>query len=177
MCAGNSSNGTSQPRNVLRLVQAETEEQILQARALLKEYSASLGIDLCFQNFEKELAGLPGEYAPPAGRLLLAFEDGRLAGCVALRKISDGTCEMKRLYIRPEFRACGMGRRLAETIVDEARKVGHARMRLDTLPSMKAAIGLYRKLGFVEIDPYRHNPVEGTLYMELTLIPAATPAD
>ncbi len=169
--------GTSQPRNMLRPVQVETEEQIRQARALLKEYSASLGIDLCFQNFKKELAELPGEYAPPTGRLLLAFEEGRLAGCAALRKISNGICEMKRLYVRPKFRACGLGRHLAEAIVEEARKVGYARMRLDTLPSMKAAIGLYPTLGFVEIDPYRHNPIEGALYMELTLIPEATPAD
>jgi ribosomal protein S18 acetylase RimI-like enzyme len=153
----------------VRLTRAETEGQVEEARALFEEYESSTGVDLCFQNFGQELASLPGDYAPPAGRLIIAYEGEEAAGCVALRKVDDGVCEMKRLYVRPAFRGTRLGRTLAEHIIGEARAIGYARMRLDTLPSMRSAIGLYRSLGFQEIGAYRFNPVEGTLYMELEL--------
>ena len=152
------------------LMQAESADQIAQARELFLEYGQSLGFSLCFQNFDKELAGLPGDYAPPDGRLLLASREGQLAGCVALHKLEAGICEMKRLYLRPKFRGRGLGRMLAEATIAEARKIGYERMRLDTVePVMKDAVGLYRRLGFREIAPYRENPMAGTRYMELQL--------
>ena len=127
-------------------------------------------MNLCFQNFEQELAGLPGDYAPPDGRLLLAEYEGQLAGCVALHKWEAGICEMKRLYVRPSFRGKGLGRVLAETIIAAARNIGYQRMRLDTIePLMKDAVEMYRKLGFREIAPYRPNPIDGAMYMELQL--------
>lgn len=154
----------------MELIQAESLEQIEQARELFNEYATSLEIDLCFQNFQKELAELPGDYAPPHGRLLLAVHDRRVAGCVALRKLGDGTCEMKRLFVRSGFRGRGLGRRLVETIVRTAKERGYQRMRLDTLPGkMDEAIVLYRSLGFEEIEPYYSNPVPGAKFMELKL--------
>jgi len=146
-----------------------TENGLDDVRALLKEYADSLGSHLCFQDFERELANLPGEYAPPSGRLLVAVEDAQLAGCVALRRIDDQVCEMKRLYVRPSHRGAGLGRKLAETVVAAARDMGYGRMRLDTLPSMIEAIKLYDALGFAEIPAYRTNPVEGVKFMELEL--------
>jgi ribosomal protein S18 acetylase RimI-like enzyme len=139
------------------------------ARSLFEEYQASLGFSLCFQNFDAELAGLPGAYAPPEGRLILAFAGEEPAGCVAFRKIGEGICEMKRLWVRPAFRGAGLGRRLAEDVLREARGSGYTRVRLDTLPSMAAAQALYVSLGFSDIPPYNDHPIEGTRFMEAIL--------
>jgi GNAT superfamily N-acetyltransferase len=148
----------------------ESQQQIAQARELFLEYAQSLGFSLCFQNFDNELASLPGDYAPPDGRLLLAEYQGKLAACVALHRLDAESCEMKRLYLRPQFRGKGLGRILADRIITEARQIGYRRMRLDTVePVMKDAVAMYRKLGFKEIDPYRTNPNAGTVYMELLL--------
>jgi ribosomal protein S18 acetylase RimI-like enzyme len=155
---------------VLNFAQAESPAQIAQARELFLEYAQSLGFSLCFQNFDKELAGLPGDYAPPEGRLLLVECEGQLAGCVALHALEPGICEMKRLYLRPRFRGRGLGRAVAERIIAEARQIGYRRMRLDTVePVMKDAVAMYRKLGFKEIASYRTNPIAGAVYMELEL--------
>ena len=136
---------------------------------LFREYEQSLGVDLCFQGFEEELAGLPGAYAPPRGRLLIARDDQRAVGCVALRALGDDLCEMKRLYLRPGLRGRGVGRMLAERIMDEARAIGYRTMRLDTLPMMQDAIAMYERLGFQRIAPYYSNPVPGALFMERAL--------
>ena len=158
------------PNSAITLVQAESSEQVAQARGLFVEYAKSLGVNLCFQNFEQELAGLPGHYAPPDGRLLLANYEGQLAGCVALHRWEAGVCEMKRLYLRPSFRGKGLGRAIAEAIIAEARNIGYRCMRLDTIePIMKDAVEMYRKLRFHEIAPYRPNPIAGAMYMELHL--------
>jgi putative acetyltransferase len=154
----------------LVLIQAESPSQIAQARELFLEYAQSLGFSLCFQNFDQELAKLPGDYAPPDGRLLLAECEGELAGCVALHKLDQSICEMKRLYLRPQFRGKGLGRALAEGIIAEARQIGYQRMRLDTVePVMKDAVAMYRRFGFKDIAPYRPNPNPGVLYLELQL--------
>ena len=151
-------------------MQAESSAQVAQVRELFLEYAQSLGVNLCFQNFEVELAELPGHYAPPGGRLLLAEYEGHLAGCVALHEWEPGVCEMKRLYLRPAFRGKRLGRVIAETIIAEAKNIGYQRMRLDTIePIMKDAVEMYRKLGFREIAPYRPNPIAGAMYMELKL--------
>jgi ribosomal protein S18 acetylase RimI-like enzyme len=155
----------------MEIVQATGPRDVERARELFREYEQSLGIDLCFQGFEQELAGLPGAYAPPRGRLLLALDGDRAGGCVALRPLGGATCEMKRLYVRPAFRGRRAGRGLAVRLVEEARAIGYASMRLDTLPSMTEAIALYRSLGFVEIAPYYANPVPGAIFMELDLRP------
>src|SRR5215469_2554545 len=151
---------------MIEIIQAQSTEQIAQARRLFREYADALGVDLCFQNFEQELASLPGDYAPPNGRLLLAMNGSQTGGCVAMRPLSAMCCEMKRLYVRPGFRGTGLGRRLAIAIMAEGRGIGYQRMRLDTLPFMSEAIVLYRSLGFEEIDAYRENPIGGSLYME-----------
>jgi putative acetyltransferase len=154
----------------LTLTQAESPAQIVQARELFLEHAKSLGFSLCFQNFDKELAELPGDYVPPEGRLLLAEYEDQLAACVALHKLEPRICEMKRLYLRPQFRGKGLGRVLAGRIIAEARQIGYTHMRLDTVePVMKDAVAMYRKLGFTEIAPYCPNPIAGAMYMELEL--------
>jgi putative acetyltransferase len=154
----------------LVITQAESVARISLVRELFLEYAQSLGFSLCFQSFDQELAGLPGEYSPPDGRLLLMEYQGQPAGCVALHKLEPGICEMKRLYVRPAFRGKGLGRVLAERILSEARGIGYRRLRLDTVePVMKNAVAMYRLLGFGEIAPYRANPIEGALYMEVEL--------
>lgn len=155
----------------LRIERADSPESLQFAAALFREYASSLGVDLSFQDFDRELASLPGAYAPPHGRLFLLFtgDASQPAGCVALRKLDNMTCEMKRLYVRPEFRGCGAGRKLAEAAIEAARESGYRAMRLDTLPQMTAAQSLYHLLGFREIAAYRFNPVPGTRYFELAL--------
>jgi ribosomal protein S18 acetylase RimI-like enzyme len=152
-----------------RIVEAQGSVALALARLLFEEYAASLALDLAFQGFAEELAGLPGAYARPAGGLLLGFDGEEPAGCAAFRPLEPGVAEMKRLYVRPTARGAGWGRRLAERVVDDARAAGYERMRLDTLPSMRAALALYLAMGFREIPPYRHNPVAGTRFLELDL--------
>lgn len=154
----------------MRLVQVVSESNIQHARKLFEEYAAGLGFSLCFQNFDLELAKLPGDYAAPHGRLLLAELDGEVAGCVALRKLDDLTCEMKRLFLRSEFRGKRIGKSLVQAIIGEAKAIGYQKMRLDTIPGkMDDAISLYRNIGFKEVGAYYNNPTPGTLYMELDL--------
>jgi putative acetyltransferase len=157
-------------RPKIQIAAAISDHQIEQVRRLFVEYQKELGIDLCFQNFTAEVANLPGDYALPDGRLKLAIASGEPAGCVALRKIAPGVCEMKRLYVRAQFRSAGLGSKLAKLMIREARLYGYQHMRLDTLPGkMDRAIELYRSLGFKEIAPYYHNPVPGALFLELDL--------
>jgi putative acetyltransferase len=151
---------------MLEIIDAADMEEV---RKLFTEYAASLGVSLCFQNFDEELAALPGDYQPPDGALLVAVSDGHVAGCVAIRKLGDGMCEMKRLYVRPQFQGSKIGRALAESVIQAAKKIGYESLRLDTLPSMSRARALYASLGFREIPPYRHNPVEGAVFMGLKL--------
>ena len=155
----------------MQLIQAQSPEEIESARELFAEYASWVEISLCFQNFDKEVAELPGAYAPPSGRLFLAVDDGyQVMGCVALRKIGDGIGEMKRLYVRPEFRGRGLGRTLTEKLIAEAKQIGYERLRLDTLPGkMDQAIAMYRSFGFHEIAPYYQNPVADATFMELSL--------
>ena len=154
---------------VFHLVEACRDGMLEEARSLFVAYAESLGIDLGFQGFSKELAQLPGDYSPPTGCLLVAQWETEPAGCVALRRFEGETCEMKRLYIRPRFRGRGLGKVLARKVIERAREAGYRRMRLDTLPGMKAARDLYVSLGFREIAPYRYNPVEGAVFLELAL--------
>lgn len=145
------------------------DPRLAQARTLLLEYAESLNVDLAFQNFDRELAEFPANYLPPAGSLLLASRDEGLAGSVAMRRLDKEICEMKRLYVRPAYRDCGVGRALADAIIDAAKRAGYRRMRLDTLPGMGDAQRLYGILGFREIAAYYENPIAGTKYMELDL--------
>src|SRR6266404_888214 len=155
--------------NSTRISPAETPEQIEQVRRLLREYAEGTGACECFQGFATEVAGLPGQYAPPTGRLLLAEVDSRSAGCVALRSLEDRICEMKRLYVRPEFRGRQLGRQLAQATIADARQIGFRAMRLDTLASMVAARGLYERLGFRPIPRYNDTPGEGVIHLQLGL--------
>ena len=156
-------------RLMVRILPLSSEEEFGLVRALFLEYANSLKFDLSFQNFRRELDELPGDYAPPAGRLLLAWIGAEVAGCVTLRKLSDEVCEMKRLYVRREFRGKGIGEALATVIIGDARNLGYKHIRLDTVPSMAQAISLYNKLGFKEIEPYRYNPILGAKFLELDL--------
>lgn len=153
----------------LKLIQVEFEEHLDHVRQLFQEYAASLNFNLHFQDFDKEFAELPGEYVPPEGCILLALYRGQIAGCVALRRFSKGICEMKRMYVRPEFRGKGIGRLLALAIIKQACRIGYTSMRLDTIPSMKQATALYQSLGFKKIAAYRYNPIEGAMFTELIL--------
>lgn len=146
-----------------------TQGMIEETKLLFIEYSQSLGVDLDFQNFETELNTLPGKYVPPSGALILALVDGRAAGCIALRKVDDDICEMKRLYVRNDYRGLGIGNKLISMIIEEASKLNYSYMRLDTLPTMKKAQELYRSYGFYDIEPYVYNPIIGTKFLEINL--------
>lgn len=161
---------------MLKIIHAESPEHIVAARAMIEEYAAHLGFNLCFQGFEEEMRTMPGKYARPQGRLLLALWDERLAGVIALRPLQEnGLCEMKRLFVRPEFRGHAIGRALAERLIVEAKEIGYTRMQLDTVPGrMDQAITMYRELGFKETAPYYKTPVRETIFMELTLQDAST---
>ena len=154
---------------MVHTVPVHTAVQLGDARELFLEYKSAIGFDLCFQDFDREVATLPGEYAPPRGTLLLAVMDARAVGCVALRALDERTCEMKRLYVRPEARGRGLGRLLCDALIADAQAAGYARMKLDTVPQMTEAIALYHALGFAPTEPYRHNPIPGALFMELAL--------
>ncbi len=153
----------------MQICQAATPAQIAQVRLLFEEYACWLGIDLCFQGFAEELMGLPGLYAPPRGQLLLAFVGEQAVACAALRPLPNSLCEMKRLYVQPAFRSQGLGKKLAERIIAEARSIGYSRMRLDTLSWMGAAIHLYETLGFSRCGAYYETPLADTVFMELRL--------
>jgi GNAT superfamily N-acetyltransferase len=162
-----------QPPDITLVRVADADQGIAAAREILREYARSLAVDLCFQNFEAELAALPGEYAAPNGQLLLAYVDNALAGCGGLRALPDAdhanACEMKRLYVRPAFRRFGLGRVLAEALLDEARRAGYSVMLLDTLDEMESARQLYASLGFEEVAPYYFNPIPGAHYLKADL--------
>ena len=155
---------------MITIVHAETPEHIEETRRIFREYEAWLGLSLCFQNFEAELRDLPGKYALPDGRLLLAIDDDNVAGSIAMRKLEDGVCEMKRLFVRESYQGSGVGRMLIERLISEALDAGYSKMRLDTFPpKMAKAVRLYESYGFREILPYYDNPHGETLYMELQL--------
>ena len=162
------------PAPTIVLLTPATPELLEATRDIFREYAQGLGVDLCFQNFEAELATMPGEYVPPQGALLLALVDGEVAGCGALRPLpgSDyaNACEMKRLYVRPAFRQFGLGRMLAQALLDRGLQAGYSAMLLDTLDEMEAARGLYASLGFEEIAPYYFNPIAGAHYLKATLV-------
>lgn len=153
----------------VRFVKVDEGEDLDVIRQLFREYAESLEIDLCFQNFEEELKALPGKYAAPEGTMILALVDGESAGCIALRKSSEGIAEMKRLFVRDDYRGLHIGKRLVQLILEEAARLGYSYIRLDTLSTMKEAVSLYQSFGFYEIAPYIYNPIEDAKYMELRL--------
>ncbi|MEO8064093.1 MAG: GNAT family N-acetyltransferase [Pseudomonadota bacterium] len=153
-----------------KLNQVEDVQLVALARELFREYSEAIGTDLEYQGFSAELASLPAPYAPPAGALLIAQDAARVAGCVAMRRLDDNTCEMKRLYVRSEYRGTGLGRMLVEAVINAARQTNYRELRLDTLPSMVSAQSLYRRLGFFEIHPYGEKYLPGTRFYSLTLV-------
>lgn len=157
-------------KTVPTVIEVETAEQVETARRLFREYEAFLGENLCFQGFEAELAGLPGKYARPHGALLLAREAGQTIGCGALRQLEASTCEMKRLYVRPEFRGRGVGKILAERLIGEAVQLGYSSMVLDTLERLTAALKLYELLGFARVEGYYPSPLPGVVYLRLELV-------
>ncbi len=152
-----------------KITHAANREEILAVRDLMREYGDSLGVDLSYQNFDRELESLPGEYAPPGGTLLLATAGDEAAGCVAIRPLAEKFCEMKRLYVRPAWRSTGLGKRLVEAALEDARRAGHEFVRLDTLPAMISARHLYASLGFRPIAPYNASPIVGTAFLQLDL--------
>jgi ribosomal protein S18 acetylase RimI-like enzyme len=164
----------AQPIPQIQLTTPSSPEALNATREIFREYADGLGVDLCFQQFDKELASLPGEYAPPRGALLLALVDGEVAGCCALRPLDaadyPNAAEMKRLYVRKAFRGLGLGRQLAEAMLDAAREAGYTSVLLDTLDEMEAARALYQELGFEEIPPYYHNPIAGAHYLKADLV-------
>ena len=153
----------------MEIRQARTKTEIEEVRRLFREYESFLDVDLCFQSFEEELAGLPGKYTPPDGGLLIAVDGERTVGCVAVRRLSPEICEMKRLYVKPEARGTGLGRALARQIVETAKGIGYSKMRLDTLDKLRTARRIYTSMGFKETIPYYENPIPGVVYMELAL--------
>ena len=155
---------------MLEILKAESDEDIEQVRTLFSEYAATLDFDLDFQDFEEELTNLPGDYVRPRGCLLLAVYKGQPVGCVGLKKLSEGVCEMKRLYVKERLRGLGIGRALTKAIIEQAGRIGYNSMRLDTVPAMEAARALYVSVGFKQIGPYRYNPIEGAVFMELRLV-------
>ncbi len=155
---------------MIEIIQAKTPDHIEQTRTLFREYEDWFGLKLCFQNFDEEVAGLPGKYTPPDGRLFLAFSDKKLAGCIALRNLQEEICEMKRLFVREDFRGLGIGNSLIEKLIAGAKEIGYEKMRLDTFPSkMAKAVELYHAYGFYEIAPYYQNPYGETFFMELEI--------
>ena len=154
---------------MIKIVEANRDDLIKKAKELFQEYAATLGFDLCFQNFDQELHDFPSQYSPPMGRLFLALSKNRPVGCVGLRFFKQGICEMKRLYVKSDFRGTKAGRLLAESAIKAGKGIGYEVMRLDTLPSMESANSLYKSLGFRRIEPYRHNPIKGAIYLELGL--------
>jgi len=144
-------------------------DRLDEVRTLFREYHKMLGVDLCFQNYEEELASLPGKYLPPDGRLYLIYLEGKLAGCIALRRFDETRCEMKRLFVRPQFRGLRLGQILAQRIIDDAKAIGYQAMVLDTLRSLESAVTMYRRMGFEEVAPYYDNPLNDVLYFQLTL--------
>jgi putative acetyltransferase len=154
---------------MVKFLPIKSEEDLYNVQELFKDYASSLDFKLDFQNFERELAELPGDFTLPNGYLLLAKVKNQIVGCVALRKLTKDVCEMKRLYVRPKFRKKGIGRGISIEIIEKARNIGYKLMRLDTIPSMKEAIALYSSLGFKYIKPYRYNPIQGAIFMELKL--------
>lgn len=156
-------------KSVVEYKKLTGKEMVEEVKQLFIEYAESLNVDLSFQDFEKELGTLPGKYSPPEGTIILALVNNKVAGCVALRKITENVCEMKRLYVREDYRKIGVGKRLIVLVLEEARELGYHYIRLDTLSTMKKAQELYARLGFYDIEPYIYNPIEGARFMELNL--------